>query len=492
VSESAYEIVIGLEVHAQLATATKMFCGCVTGFGAAPNTQTCPICQGMPGSLPVINRRAIEFGVKTSLALGCTVNVRNRFARKHYYYPDMPKNYQISQYEEPLAEHGLLAIGSGDGTRDIRVQRLHLEEDVGKLIHEGALETAAASHVDYNRAGVPLMEIVSEPDLRSAEQAKAYVAELRATLGAIGVSDVKMEEGSLRIDANVSVRPAGSPTFGTRTEIKNVNSLRSLGRAIEYEVERQIEVLESGGSVVQETRHWNEDDGRTHSMRTKEEAYDYRYFPEPDLVPIAPTAEMRAHVRASLPELPAARRARLQADWGLSARDADLLVADPALADYTVAAVAALPSESKATPKDVVNWATGDLQAHLNETGGSASALAFGPDALAELVALVASGDINRKQGKDVLGTALRDGGRPKDIVAAQGLAQVSDEGAIAAVVDEVLAANATVVDEWRAGDDKVRKAKRGFLMGAVMKALKGQGNPAVANRLLDERLGAS
>jgi aspartyl-tRNA(Asn)/glutamyl-tRNA(Gln) amidotransferase subunit B len=301
-----------------------------------------------------------------------------------------------------------------------------------------------------------------------------------------------MEEGSLRIDANVSVRPAGTAEYGTRTEIKNVNSLRSLGRAIEYEVERQIEVLESGGSVVQETRHWNEDDGRTHSMRTKEEAYDYRYFPEPDLVPIAPTAEMRAHVRASMPELPSARRARLQADWGLGDRDADLLVADPALADYTEAAVAALPAGGAATPKDVVNWATGDLQAHLNETGGSAAALAFTPDALADLVTLVASGAINRKQGKDVLATALRAGGRPKDIVAAQGLAQVSDEGAIGAVIDEVLAANGQVVDEWRAGDDKVRKAKRGFLMGAVMKALKGQGNPAVANRLLDERLGAS
>ncbi len=285
-SESAYETVIGLEVHAQLATATKMFCGCVTGFGAAPNTQTCPVCQGMPGSLPVINRRAIEFGVKTSLALGCAVNVRNRFARKHYYYPDMPKNYQISQYEEPLAEHGLLAIASGDGTRDIRVQRLHLEEDVGKLVHEGTLETAAASQVDYNRAGVPLMEIVSHPDLRSPEEAAAYLRALRAILIYLRVCDGNMEEGSMRCDANVSLRPRGVAELGTKIEIKNLNSFRNVQHALEYEVVRQARALDAGERLVQETRLWDPDRARTVSMRSKEFAHDYRYFPEPDLPPL--------------------------------------------------------------------------------------------------------------------------------------------------------------------------------------------------------------
>ncbi len=485
-----WEVVIGLEVHTELATQTKLFCGCRNEFGATPNTQVCPVCLGLPGSLPVLNEKAVEFALRVGEALHFEVPASSIFHRKNYFYPDMPKNFQTSQYDEPICRNGFIEI---DGAR-IGITRAHLEEDTGKTAHVGGdggrIHGADHSLVDYNRAGVPLMEIVSEPDLRSAEQAKAYVAELRATLGAIGVSDVKMEEGSLRIDANVSVRPAGSPTFGTRTEIKNVNSLRSLGRAIEYEVARQIEVLESGGTVVQETRHWNEDDGRTHSMRTKEEAYDYRYFPEPDLVPIAPTAEMREAVRASMPELPAARRARLVAEWGISEHDARVLLGDPALADYAEAAVAALPPGTTATPKDVVNWASGDLLAHLNETGGSAAALAFPPDALAELVALVASGDINRKQGKDVLGTALRDGGRPKEIVAAKGLAQVSDEGAIGGIVDGVLADRATDVEEWRAGDDKARKKKRGFLMGEVMKALKGQGNPAVVNRMLDERLG--
>jgi aspartyl-tRNA(Asn)/glutamyl-tRNA(Gln) amidotransferase subunit B len=485
-----WEVVIGLEVHTELATQTKLFCGCRNEFGATPNTQVCPVCLGLPGSLPVLNEKAVEFALRVGEALHFDVPPSSIFHRKNYFYPDMPKNFQTSQYDEPICRNGFLEI---DGAR-IGITRAHLEEDTGKTAHVGGdggrIHGADHSLVDYNRAGVPLMEIVSEPDLRSSEQAKAYVAELRATLAAIGVSDVKMEEGSLRIDANISVRPSGSTAFGTRTETKNVNSLRSLGRAIEYEIARQIEVLESGGAVVQETRHWNEDDGRTHSMRSKEEAYDYRYFPEPDLVPIAPTDAMRAAVRASMPELPAARRERLLAEWGISEHDARVLLGEAGLADYAEAAVAALPPGGAATPKDVVNWATGDLLGHLNETGGSAASLAFPPDALAELVALVASGDINRKQGKDVLGTALRDGGRPKEIVAAQGLAQVSDEGAIGAVIDDVLAANATVVDEWRAGDENVRKAKRGFLFGAIMKATDRKGNPAVINRILDGKLG--
>ncbi len=482
----SWEAVIGLEVHAELATATKLFCSCVNEFGAEPNTNVCPVCLGLPGSLPVLNERVVEYALRLGAALHFDVPEQSVFSRKNYFYPDMPKDYQISQYDLPICVDGRLEV---DGAR-IGIERAHMEEDTGKTLHVGGggrIHEADYSLVDYNRAGVPLMEIVSRPDIRSAEQARAYVTELRAVLDAIGVSDVKMEEGSMRVDANVSVRPSGVEALGTRAEIKNMNSLRSLGRAIEHEVERQIGLLEGGERVVQETRHWNEEDGRTHGMRTKEGSDDYRYFPEPDLVPIAPDAAMRERARASLPELPAARRARLVEQWGITEHDARVLVAVSRLAEYAEAAVDAL---HEGTAKDVANWCAGDVLAYLNDTGSSPEVLPLAPDGLAELVGLVVDGTLSRNMAKDVLGECLRDGKRPKQVVEERGLAQVSDEGALGRIVDDVLAANAELVAEWRAGDDKVRKKKRGALVGALMQATDRRGNPQLLNRLLDERLG--
>jgi aspartyl-tRNA(Asn)/glutamyl-tRNA(Gln) amidotransferase subunit B len=482
---SGYEPVIGLEVHCELSTATKLFCGCPNEFGAAPNTHVCPVCLGLPGSLPVLNERTVEYALRFAEAVHLTVPPQSTFARKNYFYPDMPKDYQVSQYDEPITVDGWIDV---DGGR-VGIERAHLEEDTGKTVHVGGggrIHEADHSLVDYNRAGVPLMEIVSRPDIQSAEHARAYVSELRGVLQAIGVSDVKMEEGSMRVDANVSVRPVGTTTLGTKVEIKNMNSLRSLGRAIEYEIERQVSALEAGERIVQETRHWDEADGRTHSMRTKEGSSDYRYFPEPDLVPIAPTDVMRAEVRETMPELPAARRARLQAEWGISDAEARVLVGTEGLADYAEAAVAALDG---GTARDVVKWTNGDVLGHLNETGLSPVVLPLAPDGLAELVGLVESGAISRAQAKDVLGECLREPKRPKQVVEERGLSQVSDAGELEAVVDQVLAEHADAVADFRAGDDKVRKKKRGFLMGEVMKALQGRGNPQVVNQLLDQKL---
>jgi aspartyl-tRNA(Asn)/glutamyl-tRNA(Gln) amidotransferase subunit B len=482
---SEMEAVVGLEVHCELATATKLFCGCVNEFGAEPNTHVCPVCLGLPGSLPVLNERAVEFALRFADAVHLRVPEESTFARKNYFYPDMPKDYQISQYEEPITIDGWIDVDGGK----IGIERAHLEEDTGKTLHVGGggrIHEADHSLVDYNRAGVPLMEIVSRPDIRSAEQARAYVSELRGILHAIGVSDVKMEEGSMRVDANVSVRPIGTTEFGTKVEVKNMNSLRSLGRAIEHEIERQVGAVEAGERIVQETRHWDEADGRTHSMRTKEGSSDYRFFPEPDLVPVAPTAAMRAAVRASMPELPAARRARLERAWGVSAADARVLVGTTGLAEYAEAAVAVLEG---GTPKDVVNWCIGDVLAYLNESGLTPAVLPLPPDGLAELVGLVAGGTLSRGQAKDVLGECLAEAKRPKQLVAERGLEQVSDEGELSAVLDAILAANPGEVDTYRAGDDKVRKKKRGFFMSEAMGATKGQGNPQLLTRLLDDKL---
>jgi len=479
-----WEKVVGLEVHCELATASKLFCSCANEFGDEPNTHICPVCLGLPGSLPVLNERAVEYALRVAEALHLRVPERSIFSRKNYFYPDMPKNYQTSQYDEPITIDGWLEI---DGVR-VGVTRAHLEEDTGKSLHVGGggrIHDADHSLVDYNRAGVPLLEIVSEPDIRSAEQAKRYVEELRATLLAVGVSDVKMEEGSLRIDANVSVRPVGSSEFGTRAEIKNLNSLRSLVHAVEYETERQSALIESGERVVQETRHWDEDGGRTISGRSKEEAHDYRYFPEPDLVPIMPTAEMRALVHASMPELPAARRARLVDAWGIKDDDARVLVDVPGLAEYAERAVSALKAGA---PKDVANWVRQEVLAYVNENGLSPAVLT--PEMLAELVGLVSDGAISRGQAKDVLAESMAENKWPGDIVEARGLAQVSDAGELGTVVDRVLAANAAAVDEYRASDDdKARKKKRGFLMGQLMSELEGKGNAQVLNQLLDDRL---
>ncbi len=485
-TETQYVPTIGLEVHAELSTQSKLFCGCPNEFGAEPNTNICPVCLGLPGSLPVLNEQVVEYALRLAEALGFAVPEQSIFARKNYFYPDMPKDFQVSQYEEPILSAGTIDV---DGVA-VGIERAHLEEDTGKTVHVGGggrIHDAAHSLVDYNRAGVPLMEIVSRPEITSAEQARAYVGELRAVLLAIGVSDVKMEEGSMRVDANVSVRPRGSDGLGTKVEIKNMNSLRSLGHAIDFEIERQSDALAAGERIVQETRHWNEADARTHSMRTKEGSSDYRYFPEPDLVPIAPTDEQRAGVRAAMPELPAAHRARLVAEWAINESDARVLLDTPGLPAFAEAAVAVLDD---GTARDVVNWCIGDVLAYLNETNLSVEVLPLAPDGLAELVGLVAGGALSRNQGKDVLAEALREPKRPKEIVAERGLEQVSDEGELATIVDGIVEANPDDVAAYRDGDDKARKKKRGFFMGEAMKATKGQGNPQLLSKLLDERLG--
>ncbi|HEY7440553.1 MAG TPA: Asp-tRNA(Asn)/Glu-tRNA(Gln) amidotransferase subunit GatB [Acidimicrobiia bacterium] len=480
------EAVIGLEVHVELSTETKLFCSCPNEFGAEPNTNVCPVCLGLPGSLPVLNQRVVEYALRLGEALHFSVPPSSLFHRKNYFYPDMPKDYQVSQYDEPICVDGVLEV---DGA-SIGIERAHMEEDTGKSQHVGGeggrIHGAAHSLVDYNRAGVPLMEIVSRPDLRSAEQARGYVTELRGVLQAIGVSDVKMEEGSMRVDANVSVRPAGAAEMGTKVEVKNMNSIRSVGRAIEYEIERQSIASEAGRPIVQETRHWDEEAGVTHGMRSKEGSDDYRYFPEPDLVPVAPTETMRAEAVREVPELPAARRARFVGEWGLSPGDAKVLVDNPALAAFAEQTVAA-----GGAPKDVANWCTGDILGYLNETGGAVGALPLTPDGLAELVGLVGDGTLSRNLAKEVLATCLRERKRPKEVVDERGLAQVSDEGELATLVDDVLGRNSDAVSDYRSGDDKAKKKKRGFLMGELMKASQRKGNPELLNKLLDERLQA-
>jgi aspartyl-tRNA(Asn)/glutamyl-tRNA(Gln) amidotransferase subunit B len=476
-----YETVIGLEVHAQLLTASKMFCGCSTVFGGDPNTRTCPVCQGMPGTLPVINRRAVEFGIKTALALGCTANPLNRFARKHYYYPDMPKNYQISQYEEPLAEDGKLEIEVDGSVRAVGIQRVHLEEDVGKLVHEGSLETAPSSLVDFNRAGVPLMEIVSKPDMRSSAEAAAYLRALRAILVYLEVCDGNMEEGSLRCDANISLRPKGAHDFGTKVEIKNMNSFRNVQHALDYEVKRQARALEDGGRIVQETRLWDPDRAQTVSMRSKEYAHDYRYFPEPDLPPLQIAPGWVEEIRASLPELPAARRRRLAEQYDLSPYEADILAQGRGLADYFEEAARAYPQS-----KIVANWVLNEL---LREVPGdddkAIAACPIPPCNLAGLLALIGDGTISGKIAKDVFEKMYRSGEDAQTIVSREGLRQVADAGQLRTVVDQVLSANAKVVDDWKGG----KKAAMGFLVGQVMKATGGRANPALVNGLLVEKL---
>jgi aspartyl-tRNA(Asn)/glutamyl-tRNA(Gln) amidotransferase subunit B len=477
-----YEVVIGLEVHAQLLTRSKMFCGCPTAFGAPPNTQTCPTCQGMPGSLPVINRRAIEFALRAALAFGCRINPGCRFARKHYYYPDMPKNFQISQYEEPLAEDGGLEIDvPGEGTRTIGIQRLHLEEDVGKLVHEGTLETAHASLVDFNRSGVPLMETVSRPDLRSPEEAAAYLREFRAVLVALGVCDGNMEEGSLRCDANISLRKRGAQELGTKVEIKNMNSFRNVQRALEFEARRQAGALDAGERIVQETRLWDADRSYTRSMRTKEFAHDYRYFPEPDLVPLRIDAAQVDELRGALPELPRARRARFVTQYGVPAYDAAVLAQSVALADYYEQAVAAFPH-----PKTVSNWVMSEVLREIPAEDERAIAAApVPPGHLAGLLRLIEDGTISGKIAKDVFDRMFRSGEDAETIVRREGLVQVTDAAELGRIVTEVVAANARAVEDYKKGKTAAAKA----LVGQVMKATGGKANPALVNQLLQEKL---
>jgi aspartyl-tRNA(Asn)/glutamyl-tRNA(Gln) amidotransferase subunit B len=475
-----YEVVIGLEIHVQLRTEAKMFCGCSTRFGAPPNTQTCPVCLGLPGALPVLNRRAVELGLRTALALGCTIHPRSQFHRKNYYYPDLPKNYQISQYQyldhPPLATDGALEIETEGGRRRIGIRRVHLEEDTGRLVHP---EGADVSYVDYNRSGVPLMEIVTYPDLRSPQEARLFLLKLRQILQYAEVSTGRMEEGTMRCDANISLRRPHE-ALGTRTEVKNLNSLRSVERALQFEVARQRALLERGEAVVQETRHWDERGGFTFASRTKEEAEDYRYFPEPDLVPIEVTPAWIEAVRNTLPELPDARRDRLVANYGLGRYEAELVVATKFQADFFEEAVRLYPS-----PRAIANWLVGDVAGYLNEHNLELEDLPISPAHLSELVRLIEEGVISVRIAKDILPEMLKTGARPREIVERQGLVQISDEEALRAVVRSVLADHPEPVEDVRKGKERAI----GFLVGQVMKRTAGRANPGLVNRILREEL---
>ena len=482
---SDFEVVIGLEVHAQLLTTTKIFCGCSTAFGGEPNSHVCPICLGMPGVLPALNQRVVELAVRTGLALGCAIQPVSVFARKNYFYPDLPKGYQISQYELPICLGGGVTFTVDGQEKVVRLTRIHMEEDAGKNLHDLAAD--GSSGVDLNRAGVPLLEIVSEPDLRSADEAVEYLKALRAVLLALGVNDGNLEEGSFRCDANVSVRRQGATAYGTRAEIKNMNSFRFLRQAVDYEVRRQVELVEAGQPVVQETRLYDPARGETRSMRSKEEAHDYRYFPEPDLPPVRVDEAMVARARAALPELPRARADRYQRALGLSAQDAGVLVGDAGLADFFDAALAARGGGADAAKK-VANWIIGELSRLTNETGQVPGTWRITPAQLAEVIGLLEAGTVNGAGAKLLVEELFRHGGDPAGLVRQHGLAQVSDEGAVQAAVDAVLAANAAEVERHRSG----KKDLTGFFVGQVMKALKGKGNPGVVNALLKKKLGGS
>ncbi|HVL81448.1 MAG TPA: Asp-tRNA(Asn)/Glu-tRNA(Gln) amidotransferase subunit GatB [Actinomycetota bacterium] len=485
-AETTYEAVIGLECHVELSTDSKVFCACPTTFGAEPNTQICEVCTGQPGTLPVINERAVEYAIRIGLALNCEIAPRSVFHRKNYFYPDMPKNYQISQYDIPLASRGWLEVEVDGETRRIGVHRVHLEEDTGKTSHvggSGRIGDAEYAKVDYNRAGVPLVEIVSEPDIRSPEEARAYLTELRALLQAIEVSDVRMEEGSLRCDANVSIRPVGETALGTKAEVKNMNSIRSVQRALAHEIERQTELVGSGGRVVQETRHFDEASGRTLPGRSKEGSEDYRYFPDPDLVPLAPSREWVDRVRTSLPELPSQRRRRLVEEHALSERDARTLTATKALADAYESAVAAYPGD----PRSIARWYIGELSAMANERGVEPHEAGVGPEQVVALQTLVDEERISISVAKGtVLRAVAETGADPATVVAEQGLAQISGSEELTGVVDEVIADSAKLVDQIRSGKLGAVNA----LVGQVMKRTQGRANPEVVRSLISERLG--
>ena len=478
-----YETVIGIETHCELGTATKMFCACPTVFGAEPNTQTCPVCLGEPGSLPVASGRAVEYAARIGLALHCRIAERSQFHRKNYFYPDMPKNYQISQYDEPLCVDGWLDVDVEGELRRIGITRVHLEEDTGKTLHVGAtgrIHGADYSLIDYNRAGIPLVEIVSEPDLRSADEARAYAEELRAVLLALGVSDAKLEEGSMRFDVNVSIRPVGHAELGTKIELKNLNSLRSLHRAVAYEADRQRRVLADGGKLVQETRHWDEGAGRTEPMRSKEFATDYRYFPEPDLVPIEATASWVDGLRAGLPELPAERRARLAEATGLPAKEVGWLVRDPEVLAYFEAVAG-----SGRDPKVVASWVMGQLQHDLREFGHTMATNPVGPERLGELLDLLAAGTVSATAAKDVLAEMFSSEASPATIVERKGLAQISDSGELEAVVARVVAANPDLAEKFRGG----KRGVLGAMVGQVMRETRGRANPKLVSDLLERAI---
>lgn len=476
-----YEAVIGLEVHTELQTTTKIFCGCKTSFGAEPNTNVCPVCLGLPGVLPVLNKRVLEFAVRAGLALNCEISRFSKFDRKNYYYPDLPKNFQTSQFDLPICERGHLDIEVNGEKKQIRITRAHMEEDAGKLVHHGtSITDSDYSLVDYNRTGTPLLEIVSEPDMRSAKEAVAYLEKMRAILQYIGISDCRMEEGSLRCDANVSVRPVGQKELGTKTEIKNINSFKGVEKAIEYEALRQAEILEDGGKIIQETRTWDEKEGVTKSMRTKEEANDYRYFPEPDLAPFTVSEEYIEDIRKTLPELPDERRERYIADFGLSSTDAQYMTNDKDTSDYFEKVV-----EAGADPKASVNWIMGEFASQLSNAGIEISKAPVTPENLAKLLALIAKGTISGKIAKKVFAEMWKDGADPEEIVKTQGLVQISDTGALKELVVKVIANNPKAVEDFKAG----KKKAVGALVGQIMKETKGKANPKVINELLNDEL---
>ena len=473
-----YEAVIGLEIHCELKTKTKIFCGCATGFGAEQNTHVCPVCLGLPGVLPTVNKRVVEFGIKAGLATNCTINKYSKFDRKNYYYPDLPKNWQTSQYDLPIAEHGWVDIDVDGEKKRIRLTRIHMEEDAGKLVHSGTtIKDSATSNVDYNRTGVPLLEIVSEPDLRSAEEARAYMEKIKAIMEYIDVSNCRMEEGNLRADINVSLRPAGTEELGTRTEMKNINSFKNLEDAINYEIERQQEVLEDGGHVVQETRTFDPARGITLSMRSKENAHDYRYMPEPDLPPIVTSEETIEKYRSELPELPDARRARLEKEYGLSDYDAGIITSSRAMAEYFDAVVA-----TGADPKLAANWIMGDLAKNLNEDGIDITKSPVSAERLGKMIGLIMKDTIS---GKKVFKEMWTNEDDPEKIVKDKGLVQITDTGAIEAAVDAAIAANPKAVAEYKGG----KKKAIGALVGQVMKATRGKANPQMVNKMLAEKL---
>jgi len=476
-----YQPVIGLEVHVQLKTDSKIFCGCSTAFGSEPNSQTCPVCLALPGALPVLNKKVVEFAIQAGLSTNCSITPRSIFARKNYFYPDLPKGYQISQFEDPICQHGWLDIQvEGQELKRIGITRIHMEEDAGKLVHNDVSGLGDGSGVDLNRACTPLLEVVSEPDLRSSDEAVSYLKQLHQIVTWLGICDGNMEEGSFRCDANVSVMPLGSETLGTRAEIKNVNSFKFVKQAIEYEIQRQIDLIEDGGTVVQETRLFDPNSGTTRSMRSKEEAHDYRYFPDPDLVPLVIDDAWVQRTRAALPELPEQRKQRFMTDWSLSAYDAEVLTASRALAEYFEASVA-LHDNAKA----VSNWIMGEITRALNDSGTSIDRCPVTPQLLVELLKLIEGGTISGKIAKTVFDEMWQSGKGPAVIVQEQGLVQVSDSGAIEVIIDEILTREAGQVAEYRSGKDKLF----GFFVGQVMKASKGKANPAVVNELLMSKL---
>jgi aspartyl-tRNA(Asn)/glutamyl-tRNA(Gln) amidotransferase subunit B len=472
----AYEVVIGLEVHAQLLTQSKMFCACGTRFGLPANTQTCPVCLGLPGSLPVINGTAVEMAIRTGLALNCAVQ-SNQFARKHYFYPDLPKGYQISQYETPICEKGWIEVKTGNATKRIRINRAHLEEDAGKNVHDGGMD---GSRVDLNRAGTPLLEIVTEPDMQSADEVVAYLKTLRDILVYLDVCDGNMEEGSLRCEPNLSLRPAGQQAFGTKVELKNINSFKFVKDAIEYEIKRQTKVLNEGGKISQETRLWDVDKGQTAVMRSKEEAHDYRYFPDPDLVPLTIAPERLDQDRTSLPELPAVRQQRFVSQYGLPEYDAAIVTSSRHLADYFETCVKLFDQ-----PKTVSNWVMGELLRELNNSGTPVSASPVSPERFISLLKLVDNGTISLKVARDLFPELYASGQSPEQLVQEKGLTQVSDEGALETIIDEAMAKNPAQLAQYRSGKDQVL----GFFVGQVLKASGGKANPGKVNELLKKKL---